>query len=291
MYGLTNYYHTHTTNIVPLRHDLETVRALHRAYADKTESFFSGLKQIAGDPHQVKVRNFGSTRTFIARGHDWSNRVTLNGGESFELIEEILSYYDEHQEKCHIEWNPAVCYRPDSWNDELGHYLTDRGFRQGGFRCVWHRLTTPNINSLPSEIDIRRFGPDEVDHFIDILSEMEKKNVQEVSELRHSVAFGEGSTQWHHYIGYFNQIPCCTATLFENGDIGCLDWGHTLPEFRGRGCHKALIDRRVLDAHNAGCEQVFAVTDFNIPSASNLQRAGFQLAYNYTMRIREPNQT
>ncbi len=286
--GLTAQSQADTILAMNLRHNLETVRALHQAYADKTQSSFSGLEQIPGNPYQVQIRSFGATRTFIARGHDWSNRVTLNGDESFELIEEILSYYDEHQQKCHIEWNPAICYRPQSWNDELGHYLLSRGFSQGGFRCVWHRSATAEVAPTPSGLVIRHFGPDEAGHFIDILMEMEKKDAQERRTLEHNIAFAEGSAEWHHYIGYLDGSPCCTATLFENGHIGCLDWGHTLAEFRRRGCHKALIERRVLDAHNAGCEQVFAITDFNIPSAANLQHAGFQLAYNYAMRIREP---
>lgn len=223
----------------------------------------------------------------MAQGHDWSNRVTLVGDESLDLIDEIIAYYEAHRQRCHIEWNPAICYRPNSWNIELEPYLRKRGFHQGGFRCVWHRAAESASPLLPLGFTVRRFAPDELPEFIDILMTMENKDLAQRRDLEHNYLFGEGSSEWHHYIGFLDGTACSTATLFTNGSFGYLAWGHTMPQFRRRGCQSALIHRRVLDAYTGGCQKVFTVTDFNIPSAANLQRAGFQLAYNYVMLIRE----
>jgi hypothetical protein len=270
-------------------HDRLTVRALHEAYADKTESFFSGLQRIPGNPCQVSIRKFGSTRTFIARGHEWLNRATLVGDETAARLDEIVAHFAEHGRRCHIEWNPGNCYRPDTWNDELGRLLLDRGFRPGGFRCVWIREIAREVPDEASSATVRHFGSGELEEFLQMLALVEEQSDEQKAQARINVLHGEGDQRWHHYIGYVDDVPCSTATLFAGDRVAYLEWSKTLEEYRGRGCHHALIRRRLADASAAGCETVFAVTDIGIPSARNLQRRGFRLAYNYVMLIREPS--
>jgi GNAT superfamily N-acetyltransferase len=270
-------------------HDRVSVRALHQAYADKTESFFLGLQRAPGDPCQVRLRTFGSARTFLAHGHDWLNRATLVGDETFEQLDEIIAYFAEQREPCHVEWNPGNCYRPDTWNDELGRRLLDRGFLPGGFRCVWFREILADAPDDAPAVSVRHFGPDQLDAFLRLLAVIEQQTDEQKAQARLSVLYGEGDPRWHHYIGYVDDVPCSTATLFASGRIGYLEWSQTLQAYRGRGCHQALIRRRLADASAAGCESAFAVTDIGTSSARNLQRQGFRLAYNYVMLVRQPS--
>jgi hypothetical protein len=244
---------------------------------------------MPGNPYGVTIRMFGSTRTCIARGHDWLNRATLTGNENFEQLDEIIAHFSEYRQRCHVEWNAGNCYREATWNDELGSWLLAHGFRPGGFRCVWH--TDPAI--APREtlcnVTIRHFGPNDFDELFAVLSSMDARTEQENDGLRAKLLYGQRSTQWHHYVGYLDDVPCCQAAMFENGRIAYLDWGHTLEPFRKRGCHGALISQRLKDAQAAGCIQAASVTDIETQSARNLQTAGFRLAYNYVMLIRDPN--
>jgi GNAT superfamily N-acetyltransferase len=278
-------------NETSILHDPSLVRALHQAYADKTESFFAGLQRAPGDPCRVRIRTFGSTRTFIAHGHDWLNRVTLVGDETFEQLDEIIAYFAGHGQRCQVEWNPGNCYRPDSWNDELGRRLLDRGFRPGGFRCVWVVRTAAAADEPPVEtppVSIRHFAAGELEEFLAVLGVMERHTDEQRARSRLNVMHGEGDARWRHYVGYVDDVPCCNATLFAGPRVAYLEWVQTLAAFRGRGCHHALIRRRLADAAAAGCELAFAVTDVGTQSARNLQRAGFRLAYNYVMLTREP---
>lgn len=66
LHGLTAQYQADTIEIeysmsvliMDFGHNLETVRALHQAYADKVQSFFSGLKQVPRDPYQVQIKGY-----------------------------------------------------------------------------------------------------------------------------------------------------------------------------------------------------------------------------------------
>jgi GNAT superfamily N-acetyltransferase len=269
-------------------HDRQSVHALHQAYADKIESFFLGLKRAPGDPCEVRIRAFGSARTFIARGHDWLNRATLVGDESFDQLDEIISYFAQHGQRCHIEWNAGNCYRPDTWNDELGRRLLERELRPGGFRCVWVNETHDVGPAEPTPVTLRHFGPSELDDFLEILAVIERHSDEQKAQSRLNIVYGEGDEHWHHYVGYIDGAPACSATLFTGRNIAYLEWGHTLSEFRRRGCHRALIRQRLADARAAGCDLAFSVTDVGTQSARNLQRLGFRLAYNYIMLVREP---
>jgi GNAT superfamily N-acetyltransferase len=269
------------------------VQSLHQAYADKTESFFSGLKRAPGDPCHAQIRMFGSARTFIARGHDWLNRATLVGDESDEQIDQIIAHFGEQGQRCHVEWNPGNCYRPGTWSDELGRRLLDRGFRPGGFRCVWVRdLRSASPDEKPDEasaVTVRHFGSTELEVFLELLAIVEPQPDAQRARRRINVLYGEGDERWHHYIGSVDGVPSANATLFAGERIAYLEWSQTRNEHRGRGCHQALIRARLADAVAAGCETAFAVTDIGVPSARNLQRQGFRLAYNYIMLVREPS--
>lgn len=272
-----------------LTHDRQSVQALHQAYADKTESFFAGLKKIPGDPCKVQIRRFDATRTCIAVGHDWLNRATLMGDESLAVIDAIIAHFAEQKQICHVEWNPGNCHRTGSWNGELGVALLARGFQPGGFRCVWHADVSTEIAPRAGDVRLRHFGPEDREEFVAELIAMENQTATEAAATKAKILFGQNSRQWHHYVGYLDGTPCSTATLFENGQIAYLDWGHTLESFRSRGCHGALIRQRLTDARKAGCRQAASVTDVGSHSARNLQSLGFRLAYNYVMLMRDPH--
>ena len=224
----------------------------------------------------------------MARGHDWLSRATLTGDESFELLDEIIAHYAAHQQRCHVEWNPGNCHRGGTWNAELGVRLLARGFIPGGFRCVWQADVSTALSRHRSALKLQHFGPEDREELLAVLMTMEEKTSEQRDEMKAELLHGQSSVHWHHYVGYLDGTPCCTATMFENGQIAYLDWGYALEAFRNRGCHGALIRQRLMDARKAGCRRAAAVTDIGSQSARNLQNLGFQLAYNYVMLIRDP---
>lgn len=53
----------------------------------------------------------------------------------------------------------------------------------------------------------------------------------------------------------------------------------TIPRFRNRGCHLALLRHRMHLAHTLGAELVMGAADFGSPSFRNQHRAGLRMAY------------
>jgi hypothetical protein len=80
-----------------------------------------------------------------------------------------------------------------------------------------------------------------------------------------------------------DRVLATGAMLIEDG-VAQLGLDVTLERDRGRGCNKALLRRRLLDAAEAGCHTVFAElgecdTDHLAAAAHNLTNAGFVEAY------------
>jgi GNAT superfamily N-acetyltransferase len=91
---------------------------------------------------------------------------------------------------------------------------------------------------------------------------------------------------WHCYTAALGpeEIPVATGSMLITDGVAQLGAGQTLEHARGRGCNAALLHRRLLDAHKAGCHTVFVeIGECDLASWSavtrNLRRAGFEEAY------------
>jgi GNAT superfamily N-acetyltransferase len=266
-------------------HDRDHVRLLHNAHADHIESAYQAMAKLPGNPSQVIIRRIGPTRTFIAAGIRLENRAIFTGEEDPNQIDRVLQHFADHAANCVIEVNPANFYvnPPVSWDKPLLKHLLSRGCFIDDMRCVWHRNAPPSIAESPSDGLWRRFGPEEIQTFIEISRSIDPQlhwTPADIAAESHSGRF--------HYVGYDSSQPAAVATLFVHDKIGYLQWCRTHPDHRRKGLQQAAINVRVRDAFAFGCERVFTVTDFNFSSPRNLQRCGFHLAYNYLLVRRDP---
>lgn len=93
-----------------------------------------------------------------------------------------------------------------------------------------------------------------------------------------------GRPGWRCYVARVDgEAQACAAMLIDGG-VAEFGIAATLEPARGRGCQRALLHRRILDAAAAGCETLFVETGERVPdrpSASyrNILRAGFEEAY------------
>jgi GNAT superfamily N-acetyltransferase len=93
-----------------------------------------------------------------------------------------------------------------------------------------------------------------------------------------------GHPDWHCYVARIDGEAQACAAMLVDGEIAEFGLAATLEPARGRGCQRALLRRRILDAAAAGCRTLFVETGERVPdrpSASyrNILRAGFEEAY------------
>jgi GNAT superfamily N-acetyltransferase len=89
---------------------------------------------------------------------------------------------------------------------------------------------------------------------------------------------------WRCYVARVDGTTQACAAMLVQGDLAEFGIAATLEPARGRGCQRALLHRRILDAAAAGCRTLFVETGERVPdrpsaSYKNILRAGFEEAY------------
>jgi hypothetical protein len=75
-------------------------------------------------------------------------------------------------------------------------------------------------------------------------------------------------------------------TWFDVKLLAQLSGAGTLPRARGRGVHKALVQRRLADARAASCTLAVVTTAPGTRSQDNVMRRGFELLYTRAILIK-----
>ena len=76
------------------------------------------------------------------------------------------------------------------------------------------------------------------------------------------------------------------GTVMREAGIAALFGTATTPEFRGRGVQTALINRRLWEAAQSGCEYAVVSTMPGSGSQRNMERRGFRVAYTKIVMVR-----
>lgn len=93
-----------------------------------------------------------------------------------------------------------------------------------------------------------------------------------------------GQIGYRHYLAYQGDKPIAAAALHIMGGYASLAFAGTLPAYRGLGAQRALIELRLLEALEAGCDYI--ITETAVPTSANPAQSyknmishGFQEVY------------
>lgn len=264
-------------------HSREIVRKLQNAHTDYIESIYRHLARLPGNPKGIEIVNVGDTRVFLSNENRLENRAIFTGNESLEELREVTSIFQRKGVDGYFELNPANFYRtaPFSWKSEILPALLDLGYFPGMFRCVWFQDRSGMDQTVRGDSKkVRRFLCDDAEEYAAAKLKVEPVDDEDLEKEKSAIQYGF-TRDWMNYVGYENDDPVSVSNLFLSNEIGYLAWGYTRSEYRRKGHHRLHVDARCRDAFASGCDLVFSVTDFNIPSSLSLQKSGFRLAYNY----------
>ena len=262
------------------RHVRDNVCMLQNAHADRIEAEFRDNARFNAE--HVDIKRFGEVRTFYSKDAGFHQRAILSGDETLEQVDEVLQHFVDKKSACWIEINPANFYSSDpaSQGSKILPHLLQRGYVIANFRAVW-------VRDMPLAADEQDFRLDcrSVENSIVYAQSQLAAGFNNISEKSLTIEADSGSFS---YVGYHEGRDVCWATMFCEGESAYLMNAHTHDDFLCRGFHGQMIRLRVRHAFEMGAHRVYTHTEFNGQSARNLQRNGFQLAYNCILIVREP---
>ena len=199
-----------------------------------------------------------------------------------DALREIEHRWREREEPVRIELSTLT-------DPAIAGALSDRGYRLRGFENVLAR----RLDDLPDpaalrDISIDLVGKDDVSAWFDVavdsFASMDGTgSVADDALSREDLArsLGEllGGMAYSRYLARIDGLPVGEAALHVDDRLALLAGSGTLPAYRGRGVQKALVQRRLHDARDAGCDFAVVVTAPGSRSQDNVMRRGFELLY------------
>ena len=202
---------------------------------------------------------------------------------------EIEARWRERDEPVRIELSTLV-------DPAIAGELSDRGYRLRGFENVLaRRLDDLDGSDVSTGITVELIGDDDLDEWfriaVDAFANMDGTgSVADEALPREDLerALGEllNVLGMARYLARVDGVAAGEAALNIDDNLAQLAGSGTAPAFRGRGVQKALVQRRLHDARDAGCDFAVVVTAPGSRSQDNVMRRGFELLYSRAILIK-----
>lgn len=264
----------------PLISDLELVRRCQTIIGEYTATRVQIIADRPGNPMGAGVqRRSGAIATRCpAFGENLFNRAFGFTDEALEDAKGVIDWYAE------LSVPAAFEIAPGPSGDALMELLHAHGYRQTGFHGAFAGWSdTPAAPS--AGVEVRRVETsDDLTAFTDAYHLGWNHTDFRVPTRPWLTAPG-----WTLYLGVCDGAPAGAAILYQaNGDAYLAD-GAVDPRFRGRGVHRALLDRRCADAAAAGAKVVFSGAEYLGGSSRNMIRKGLGVLFTKAIwTLRQP---
>ncbi|KAB2439498.1 GNAT family N-acetyltransferase [Bacillus luti] len=252
---------------------VNAAQEIERAEINMLSSRLEALQAIKENPMQVQIKQFGSATAFSSKVIVGPAFNTVKGIKNTAQVDEIISYYQSLQIPCRFEITPA------QGTAELFQYLSEKGFYQSSFHASLYSTPREDPSLLPSTISVRQLKENEFDIFADIyvrgfnMPSFTKDGIHQNNEILYN------TPGWHFFIAEVQNTPAGIGVLYINNGIASLAASATLPEFQRKGCHTALIQKRIEKAIATNCHLIVGQARFGSSSQNNMERAHMKIAY------------
>ncbi|MBE7101488.1 GNAT family N-acetyltransferase [Bacillus cereus] len=254
---------------------VNVAQEIENAEIDMLSSRLEVLQALSGNPMQIQIKKFGSATAFSSKVIAGPAFNTVKGitFTNTDELDAIISYYQSLQIPCRFEITPA------QGTTELFQHLSQKGFYQSSFHTALYSIPREDSSLLPSNISVRKLKENEFHTFADIyvrgfnMPSFTKDGVHQNNEVLYN------KPGWHFFIAEVQNIPAGIGVLYVNKGIASLAASATLPEFERKGCHTALIQKRIKTAIATDCHLIVGQARFGSGSQNNMERAHLKIAY------------
>jgi GNAT superfamily N-acetyltransferase len=259
--------HKHARVLIP---DADIVRRSQAIYGGYSATRLQIVAARPGNPMRAEVRRFDGAVALRAPpfGAGDFNRAYGFTDEHLDAAAEVANWYAEAGVEASFEIAPGLP------TDRLLALLHEQGYRQTGFHGAFagHADTPP---APSSGVQVRQLEDEaELSAFSDAYHAG-----WAITRFRVPMEPWLSAPGWRLYLGLCDGEPAGAAVLYLAGGDAYLADSAVDPEFRRRGVHRALLDRRCADAASAGVSVVFSGANYLSASCRNMLRKGLGLLY------------
>ena len=249
---------------------------------DYTLSRLEEMQQAEGNPLRIEINRYGNAIAFLIEGWPdfWYGNKVLGLEPSSEAdLDEVIDLFARHNLSFRFE------IMPGNLNSALASQLHKLGFCQMSFNtAVYGQPSLATGGTSHKHVKVREVQMNDMDHFLDLyqdgfgLPRLQGKEREAVL-----LWLQRAKSNLYLCIAHVEDVPAGVGILYVKDGIGLLADATTLPEFRGKGCHTAMIHHRIAQAEKSNCDLLTSFVEFGSTSHLNLERAGLRVAYTKSM--------
>lgn len=261
------------------------------ALADLLVAFIDAIKSRHGTGEIFVEPIAGGIAAYVDEGSPFNKIFGLgfDGPVDEKQLEAIERAYAQRNAPVQVEMSCLA-------NPSVGAMLSRRGYVLEGYQ---NALACPLPMTSKSQnnrgIEIRLCEEHEAAAWLDVMVtgflEVDAQGVPSHEEfsrevLEHSIGGIIGTAGLKHYIASIDGQPVGGASVCMADGFAQLCGAATVPAYRRRGVQSALLERRLADASEFGCELALVDTLPGSKSQENAQRNGFSLLYTRAILVR-----
>lgn len=260
----------------------QLAQRIEQSDIDYSLSRLGAMQQAQGNPLQIEIKRYGNVNVFLIRRWPnfwYGNKVLGLEPSSETYLDEIINLFARNSLNFRFE------IMPGNLNSSLASRFHKLGFCQMDFNAAVYGQPSLAVKTSPNEqIKVREVQPNEIDIFLDLYQDgfgLPRLSPDERGAVLAWLQRAKSSL--YLCIAHVDDAPAGAGILYTENGMGLLADATTLPDFRGTGCHTALIHHRIAQAEKRKCDLLTSFVEFGSTSHLNLERAGLRVAYTKAM--------
>ena len=259
-------------SLSPSRELLEIIELSERDYMlDR----MLAIQSRAGNPEGVAIQKFGQAYAFYSKTMPWPTFNTVIGLRSTNAddLDEVLAYYKEKQRSVQLEIVPTLVDQP------FLKRLADAGLYVSGFHTSLYMSPCFFAKEDVQNIEIKELEKDQFLQYAAIHCKSFGMAENGIPHIAANNAVLYDLPGWKFYLALVAGEPAAAAVMFIKGNSASLTFAATLPQYRGMGLHRQLLQKRINTAFEHNCEIIVGQCALNSQSHRNMEQIGMKIGY------------
>jgi len=251
----------------------ELAARMNRFFKDSAVLRSQICEGVGGNPLGASRETFGQAVAlkYLDGGPIHANQVLGLGADDLGHLDAILGFYREDGLSCGLQFD-GLGIEP-----EVATRLAEKRVLVTG--VVSTQFGAPTAAPLvPLGVTVRRADGAAREECFQLFMDVFEVSAEEREGILLTERLENTQPGSRLYIASVDGVPAAAAAMDVRDGIGHLTAGATLPAFRRRGCQAALIQRRLADALEEGCDLAVGNAAPYSGSRQNMERAGMRTA-------------
>jgi len=252
---------------------VELAARINRFFKDSAVLRARLCEGLDGNPLGASVRSFGQAVAikYLAGGPIHANQVLGLEADDLDSVDALLRFYRADGLRCDLQLDGH------SIEPEVAARLAEKHLLVT--RLISTQFGAPTAAPPPPPgVTVRRVADEAHEECLQLFMDVFEVPAEEREEILLTERLENSQPGSRLYFASVDGVPAAAAALDIRDGIGHLTAGATLPEFRRRGCQAALIQRRLADSQEEGCDLAVGNAAPYSGSRHNMERAGMRTA-------------